>query len=270
MISRSYLFVPGDRSDRFEKAFSSGADAVILDLEDAVSEEDKERARETVANWISPSRPVYVRVNGVSTDWFKNDLKAIDGPGLAGVVLPKSESHEQLKQVAAGLSKQVEVIALVETSLGLWEARSLAEAPQVTRLAFGSVDFQLDSGIKDEEELGYARSRLVLASRVGGILPPLDGVTTAIEDVKLLASDAARAVRQGFGGKLCVHPRQVKTVNDSFTPTKEEVEWAERVLKALRTSEAGAFKVAGELIDRPVIERAKAIVALANANTASK
>ena len=261
---RSYLFVPGDRPDRFEKARSSGADAVVLDLEDAVAIRDKVAARAAVAAWLSPHRPVYVRVNGVSTDWSEGDLEAIDLPGLAGVVLPKSESQEQLRQVADGLPRGAELIALVETALGVWEARSLAEAPKVTRLAFGSVDFRLDSGIKSEDELGYARSRLVLASRVAGILPPVDGVTTEIEDAEALASDVARAVRQGFGGKLCVHPRQVKSVNIGFMPTEEEVAWAKRVLEASRASGAGAFEIAGELIDQPVIERARGIVALEN------
>lgn len=263
MIHRSYLFVPGDRPDRFDKALASGADAVILDLEDAVSEKDKGRAREAVAGWLSPHRPVYVRTNGVATPWFEDDLEAVNRPGLMGAVLPKSERPEQLKRVAAELPGSVGVIALVETALGVWEARSLAETPRVTRLAFGSVDFQLDSGIKNDDELGYARSLLVLASRVADILPPLDGVTTAVGDAGLLASDVARASRQGFGGKLCVHPRQVEAVNAGFAPTEEEIGWAERVLEAAKTSKAGAFRIDGELVDQPVIERAKAVVALA-------
>ena len=266
MVPRSYLFVPGDRPDRFEKACASGADAVIVDLEDAVSEENKVQAREALSAWLSPEHPVYVRINGTSTDWFEGDLEAVGRPGLVGVMLPKSESQDQLKRVSAGLPEGTELVALVETARGIWEIRSIADAPGVTRLAFGSVDFRLDSGIKAEEELGYARSRLVLASRVAGILPPLDGVTTAVEDERLLASDVARAVRQGFGGKLCVHPRQVETVNSGFMPTEEEVAWAERVLEAVRTSDTGAFKVAGELVDQPVIERARTIVALVKAS----
>jgi len=270
MASRSYLFVPGNQPDRFEKAHSSGADAIIVDLEDAVSQGDKEEARRAVACWLSPERPAYVRINGFSTDWYEEDLKAVDKPGLVGVMLPKSESPEQLKRVAAGLSDGIEVIVLVETALGVWEVRSLAEMPRVTRLAFGSVDFQLDSGIKGEGELGYARSRLVLASRIAGLLPPLDGVTTAIEDADLLASDVARAVRQGFGGKLCVHPRQIEPVNAGFMPTQQEIRWAERVLEAMQTSKAGVFRIDGELIDQPVIKRARGIVALARTDLTSE
>lgn len=259
MIPRSYLFVPGDRMERFEKALSSGADTVIVDLEASVSEENKQTARETVASWLSVDHPVHVRVNGALTDWFEGDLEAIDKPGLLGIMLPKAESQEQVNRVADKLPGDARVIALVETALGVWEARSLAESPRVTRLAFGSVDFQLDSGIDGEDELGYARSRLVLASRVADITPPLDGVTTAVEDEELLTSDVARAVRQGFGGKLCVHPRQVDAINSGFMPTKEEIAWAESVLDALQKAETGAFKIDGELIDQPVIERAREI-----------
>lgn len=256
--------------ERFDKAFSSGAEAVIVDLEASVSEEQKQAARETVASWLSVEHPAYVRVNGTPTDWFESDLEAIDKPGLLGVMLPKAESLEQVNRVADKLPSDAEVIALVETALGVWEARSLAEAPQVRRLAFGSVDFQLDTGIDGEDELGYARSRLVLASRVAGIPPPLDGVTTAIEDDELLASNVARAVRQGFGGKLCVHPRQVDTINRGFMPTKEKIAWAESVLDALQTAEAGAFRIGGELIDQPVIERARRILALALSDSSSQ
>jgi len=132
----------------------------------------------------------------------------------------------------------------------------------VERLAFGSVDFQLDTGVSgDQEELLYARSRLVLASRVASLLPPLDGVTMALDDLARLRDDVARARRLGFGGKLCIHPRQVETINRGFAPSEAELNWARRVLQISRTTGAGALQLDGELIDRPVIERARSLLA---------
>ena len=264
MFRRSYLFVPGDRPDRFEKARQSGADAVIIDLEDAVDSAHKDVAREAVASWLSPTRPVYVRINGTESPWFERDLEVVGLPGVLGVVLPKAEQPEQVAQVAARLAGEGRVLPLVETALSVWHVGALAQAPRVERLAFGSVDFQLDTGISGEyEELLYARSRLVLASRVASILPPVDGVTLAFEDQARLRDDVTRARRLGFGGKLCIHPKQVETINQGFAPTEAEQAWARRILEAVEASGDGAFRLHGELIDRPVIERARAILAQA-------
>ncbi len=265
MIRRTYLFVPGNRPDRFEKARQSGAHAVILDLEDAVEGRQKDRARENVASWLSPKRPVYVRINGTGTPWFERDLELVRMPGVLGVVLPKAEHPEQIVQVAAYLTGEALVLPLLETALGVWNARALAQAPRVERVAFGAIDFQLDTGITGEqEELLYARSRLVLASRIAGILPPADGVTVALDDMARLQDEVARARRLGFGGKLCIHPRQVDTINRGFAPTESECAWARRIVEAAKATEAGAFRLDGELVDRPVIERARAILAQAN------
>jgi len=261
VAARSYLFVPGTRPDRFEKALGSGADAVILDLEDAVSVAEKDEAREAVAAWLSPERPAYVRVNGASTEWFPEDLEAITRPGLAGVLLPKAEVPDQISEAAALLPGEATVVPILETGLGIWDARSLAAARRVERLAFGALDFGLDVGIDGEgEELLYARSRLVLASRVAGILPPLDGVTAALDDPDRLAADVDRARRLGFGGKLCIHPRQIEVVNRGFSPSEAEVSWARRVVEAAETAGAGAFRVDGEMVDRPVLERAQSVL----------
>ena len=270
MIRRSYLFVPGNRPERFEKAWQSGADAVILDLEDAVQSAHKDLARQAVAAWLEPERPVYVRINGMGTPWFERDLEVAGIPGILGVVLPKAEQPEQVAQVAGLLVGEARVLPLLETALGVWNARALAQVPRVERLAFGSVDFQLDTGITgDQEELLYARSRLVLASRVASILPPVDSVTMALDDMTRLREDVARARRLGFGGKLCIHPRQVETINQGFAPTEAERAWARRVLEAAEATEAtgaGALRLDGELIDRPVIERARSILAQADAS----
>ena len=260
MTDRSLLFVPGDRPDRFEKAWNAGADAVILDLEDAVTAGKKAEAHEAIAAWLSPERPVYVRINDPATEWYEGDLEAAVRPGLAGIIVPKAEDPEQLAQLASRVG-EMRLIATIETALGVWNARVVAEAPGVERLAFGSIDLQLDAGITGEgEELLYARSRTVLASRVAGILPPLDGVTVALDDPEQLETDVDRARRLGFGGKMCIHPKQVEVANRGFRPSQDEVAWAERVLRAAETTSSGAIKVDGELIDRPVIERAKAVL----------
>jgi citrate lyase subunit beta/citryl-CoA lyase len=261
MAARSYLFVPGDRPDRFEKAWNAGADAVIIDLEDAVSVEDKLAAREATAVWLSPERPVYVRVNGAETEWFADDLREILRPGLAGVMLPKAEEPEQVAETTSRLGDGAAVIPTLETALGVWNARALAEVPGVERLAFGPVDFRLDTGISDEDEgFLYVKTRMVLASRVAGVLPPLDGVTVALSDPEQLAADVQRARRLGFGGKVCIHPKQVGAVNEGFLPTQDEVAWAKKVVRAAEKAGSGAIRLGGEFIDPPVVERARAIL----------
>jgi citrate lyase subunit beta/citryl-CoA lyase len=255
--ARSFLFVPGDRPERFPKALASGADAVILDLEDGVSADRKALAREAVMCWLSPEHPVYVRVNGSRSQWFEEDLAVLSRPGVRGVMLPKAETAAQIGALPEGVG----VVPLLETVAGILNVRELAGAPCVERLAFGSVDFMLDAGIQgDGEELLCARSRMVLESRAAMILPPVDGVTTALDDPERILADVDRARRLGFGGKLCIHPRQVDPVNKGFAPSEREIAWARKVLEAARTAGAGAIRLDGELVDRPVVERAKAVL----------
>jgi citrate lyase subunit beta/citryl-CoA lyase len=261
MTERSFLFVPGNRPDRFDKAWNAGADAVILDLEDAVPAERKTAARQAVASWLSEDRPVFVRINGSATGEFCDDVAALTRPGLAGVLLPKAERRAEIAALSIMLPETARIIPIVESALGVWNALELASAPRVCRLAFGSLDFMLDTGIGGEgEELLYARARIVLASRVAGILPPLDGVTTALEDEGRLAADVERSRRLGFGGKLCIHPRQIEAVHRGFAPSAAEVSWAKRVVEAVHSAREGAIRLDGEMVDRPVIERAKAIL----------
>lgn len=187
-------------------------------------------------------------------------MQAIARPGLSGVVLPKAEDPDEVSGLATRLPEPI-VIPLIETARGLWRCREIAEAAGVERLAFGSIDFQLDLGTDvEEEELGYARFYLVLASRIAGVLPPIDGVTTTLDDSEQLAADVWRARRLGFGGKLCIHPRQVEAVNRGFSPTEAEVSWATEVIRATEATGKGVVRVNGEMIDRPVIERAKRLL----------
>ena len=261
-VPRSYLFVPGNRPERFDKAVAAGADAVIIDLEDAVPVAEKSQARAALAAWASAERPVIVRINGADTTDFAADLDACRTGGIAGVMLPKSESVDQIAHLAQRVGRDKYVIALVETARGLHDAVTLARAPQVSRLAFGSIDFQLDLGIQGErDELLCFRSHLVLASRLAGLQAPIDGVTTALDDAERLRDDAGYARRLGFGAKLCIHPRQVAVVHECFGPSPEELAWARRVVAAAEAAKGAAVALDGKMIDRPVILKAQEILA---------
>ena len=260
-ILRSYLFVPGNRPDRFAKAVASGADAVILDLEDAVPPPGKIAARAHVSGWLAASHPVIVRVNAFDTEWFDGDVGICRHPGVAGVMLPKAEHAEQLEAVRAKVEKTTTLLPIVETALGLWNVEALARTPQVERLAFGAIDLGVDLHVAEDEGLLAFRSQVVLASRVAGIQPPIDSPTTSFTELERVRADADRSRRMGFGAKLCIHPAQVKPVHDAFAPTSDEVGWARQVLAAAAASSGAATAVNGEMVDRPVVARAEAILA---------
>lgn len=262
---RSCLFTPADRPERFEKALATGADLVVLDLEDAVLPEAKEVARENVRSFLRAGGRAGVRVNGVGTPWHESDMSLLREGGLCAAMLPKAENAADLARFAAAAPVGCAVIALVESALGIWTARELAAVAGVTQLAFGSVDFQLDAGIPDAAEddapLLYARSRLVLASAIAGIAAPIDGVTVALDDTDVLRRDVARARQLGFGGKLCIHPKQIAPVHEGFAPSAEELAQARAIVAAAEASGAeGAIRLNGKLIDRPVVMRARRLL----------
>jgi citrate lyase subunit beta / citryl-CoA lyase len=256
-LARTLLFVPGDRPGRFAKAVSSGADGVILDLEDAVAASEKDAARSHVAQWLTGGLAAVVRVNAVDTPWFTADLAALRGSACT-VMLPKA-SADGVAAVLDSLGEQTRVLALVETAVGVMHASSICALPQVTRLALGSIDFSTEVGVAadDREALLYARSVLVLASVAAGLAPPLDGVTTDLTSGEPARSDAAYASRLGFTGKLCIHPVQVEPVNSAFEPEPAQLDWARTVLDG---SAGGATKVDGHMVDAPVLERARRLL----------
>jgi citrate lyase subunit beta/citryl-CoA lyase len=267
LAPRSYLFVPGHRPERFDKALAAGADAVILDLEDAVPAAEKDAAREAVMAWLrhregKPSPQILVRVNASRTPQHESDIDACRH-GVHGVILPKSEQVAELTRLAYAL-RGVALLPLIETALGFAAAPDLARAPNVQRLVFGSIDFQLDLGIDGEgEELLVFRSQLVLHSRLAGLAAPVDGVSTVLDDAPRVHAEALRARRLGFGAKLCIHPKQIAPVHQAFAPTPAQLDWAQRVLAAAEAAGGAAVALDGAMVDRPVILRAQALLAQA-------
>ena len=259
-VTRSYLYVPGNRPDRFDKACAAGADAVIVDLEDAVPPAEKDSARAALASWLSPDKAVLVRVNAAGSEWFGRDLAACDAAGVTGVILPKAEQID-VGVVSLCRRKGIALFPLIETAVGMARAEAVAAMPCVQRVMFGTIDFQFELGIDgDGDELLAFRSRLVLASRLAGIQSPVDGPCPTWEDTELLVADSRRARKLGFGGKLCIHPKQVATVNAAFSPSEAEIAWAHKVLDAAKRSGGAAVAVDGRMIDRPVILKAEQIV----------
>lgn len=254
------LFVPAHRPERFEKAARSGADAVIIDIEDAVRPADKAAARQNLRTDFA-LLPVIIRVNAIGTPWHAEDVEAALALGPAAIMVPKTEHDAEFAALARSARPTVPLIAMIETVAGLAEARAIAALPGVERLAFGSWDFAADLGSDHgKSALLGARSEIVMASRLAGIpVAPLDGVTVSINDEDGVAADARYARSLGFGGKLVIHPRQVQAVFKGFAPSTKDVEWAGKIM----VSGGAAVAVDGAMVDEPVRIRARAILAQA-------
>lgn len=272
--ARSFLFVPANRPERLAKALSSGADAVIVDLEDAVAPQDKVAARQHLADSFVTLSTVQrarllVRTNAVGSRWYADDLSfvaSLSHQGLGGLMPAKSELAHVLTSMAEVIEPGCALVPLVESVAGLDNLDALARVPQVIRLAFGHLDFQVDAGLECDEqeaELVPVRLALVLASRRAGLAPPVDGVTTNLQESHQLQSDVKRARRGGFSGKLCIHPSQVEGVNSAFMPTSEELVKAQRVLAAFEAAGGGVFSLDGRMVDAPVLLLAQRTVAQA-------
>ena len=256
--STTFLFVPGDRPERFEKAAASGADVIIIDLEDAVAPESKQQALENTIAWLKESEKntALVRINGSEDQKELKALREAAPVGLLGVVLPKSEIQKQVETTVAALPSGSAIIALIETAVGIENANSIAATKGVARLAFGAVDFGSDTGSTHESVFDYARAKIVVASRASGLVAPLDAPCVTLGDETVIAGESLRAKDFGFGGKLCIHPAQVEVVKSCFQPTAAEIEWAELVVNA----PCGATSMGGQMIDKPIVERAKALL----------
>ncbi|MCB4321980.1 CoA ester lyase [Alcaligenes sp. 13f] len=260
-IPISYLFVPGNRPERFDKAVRTDADAVIIDLEDAVPVHAKDQARTQLHAWLqNTSQAVIVRINSYDTPWFNDDLLACAHPMVSAIMVPKAQAVEQLTACAKA-APQAQLLPLIETAIGFASLKEIASAPHVARLAFGSIDFQLDLGIDDENEgLLFFRSRLVYLSKLYELAAPIDGVSVEINDSDRVRADAERSKRLGFGAKLCIHPAQIAAIHAGFCPTQKELLWARRIIERCEGGQEDTYMLDGKMIDKPVISRARALV----------
>ncbi len=283
------MFAPGNHARRVEKVFTLGADAVILDLEDAVALAEKPATRETVVTALkSEARGKgaaprgYVRVNDISTEFCHGDVNTIVGPWLDGIVLPKVETPDQLLTIdwlVAQLERErgleagaIDLMPIIETGTGVANARAIAAAGTRTRrLSFGAGDYTKDMRMNwtlGEDELAAARAEVVLASRVAGLEPPVDTVWIHVKDTAGCEASAVRVRDMGFQGKLCIHPDQVAPVNAVFTPTDDEIAFAKKIVSAFTEAEAAglaSIQVDGYFVDYPIVDQAQRTLDLAAA-----
>ncbi|RPA60040.1 CoA ester lyase [Gordonia oryzae] len=260
-VARSFLFVPGNRPERFDKAAAAGADVVIIDLEDAVAPEDKGAAREHIAGWLAAGKHAVLRINASGTPWHADDVELAARHG-APVMPAKASSADEVVHVTQATAAPV--LPLIETARGILAAPAIAQVPGVARVGFGAIDFAVEIGADpdDHEALLYARSMLVTASAAAGIAAPIDGVTTALRDAEKLVADVSYAARIGMTGKLCIHPAQVATVHACLAPSDAEIAWARSIVSVAGTK-SSAVAVGGHMVDPPVVARAQRILASA-------
>jgi citrate lyase subunit beta/citryl-CoA lyase len=281
-VFRSFLFAPGNHPRRVEKALTLGADATILDLEDACPIAEKVATRAVVvAAYQKPRKCLgYVRVNAMSTEWGYGDIVAVVQKGIDGIILPKLETVDEIRAadwVISNLERErglpkgsIDVIPILETGKGLANIRGICAAgTRIKRLAFGAGDFTLDMNItwsRSEAELLPYRSECVLASRAGGMEPPIDTVWVDIKDAEGFRASVANIKGLGFQGKMCIYPDQVPVVNEMLAPTAAEVEWSKKVVAAFAEAEkagSASIQLEGKFIDYPIVYRAERVIAMA-------
>lgn len=273
-LARSLLFVPGHRPERFAKALGSGADAVVLDLEDAVPPAEKARARSAIAQALpglaSAGLPVVLRIHTLASEAGALDLAWLaeqPAAALGGVMLAKAESAAQIGAVYQRLPA-TPLLPLVESAAGYQALPEIAAAPGVCRLVLGHIDFMADTGIRcsdDERELDPLRFAVAIQTRLNRLASAVDGVTVALDDKAGLQRDTRRALHFGFGAKLCIHPRQVAGIHAALAPSDEELTWARRVIDADRAAQGAAVQLDGRMVDLPVVLQARATLARARA-----
>ena len=285
-LKRSWLFVPGNRQRMIDKALGLPADAIMLDLEDGVPPAAKQEARERVAAALAQARGTggptrFVRINSVKHPEFEVDLDYVVRPGVEGLVLPKVESADQVTYVAEAVGRleaargmepgSVRFLAAIESPLGLLRAYEIGMAsPRVIGLMFGAEDYSRELGLpvvreKEARELLFARSAMVTAAASAHV-QAVDGVWPDLNDVAGLWQDCWQARRLGFTGKSLIHPSQIDPINSVFTPSAADIDFARQVLTAFEQAEAagqGSITLGGQLIDRPIVERARATLRLA-------
>ena len=286
ILIRTALFVPGNRPDRIVKAFGTGADVVIIDLEDAVPLSEKESSRPNVREKVAEfaDRMILVRTNALGSAFVDGDLDEAIVEGVNGIILPKVERADDITKINTLLIEveknrslpegSIRVFPLIESAAGvqhIYDIVSTKTKPErIYTVMFGAADYTLDMGIEmtmGGNELFYARSSIAIACRAAGIAPPVDTpFMIDLKNTEALISDARRAKELGFQGKLVIHPNQVEPCNRIFSPLPEEIKKAEKIVKAFEEAEAAgmaAIQLEGKFIDYPVVKRSKDILALA-------
>lgn len=286
VLLRSHLYAPGNNPRLVEKVFQAGADAVALDLEDAVPWSEKQRARALVAEAVRARSgfagpAVFVRINHPSTGLAEEDVRMVVQPGLEGLRLPKIESAEEVRQIATWVdqaeqrngvdSGRVALLCTIESATGVFYSYNIGRAsPRVSGLAFGATDFIRDLGIAPEDsERGtqYARSQIVLASRVARLQPPVDSVYTRLEDSEGLERSVREGRALGFFGKSAIHPKQLAAIHAAYSPSEAEIVQASKIVSVATAASAngkGALQLeGGEFVDTAVVRRAEDLLALA-------
>jgi citrate lyase subunit beta/citryl-CoA lyase len=272
MMGMVYLFAPGNSEKKMQKAFNLNPDAVIIDLEDAVSGDEKETARTLVYSLLSNEElsdiktKIYVRINSIKSPWFFDDIHMVKTLNrIDGIMIPKSEDKTSITVAAELLNRDLEIIPLIESAAGAMNIEDvLVSHKSVRKVAFGSVDFALDIGVDwsaEGTERMYAMSKIVLASRALGADPPIDAVFPVINDKESFVSDTKKGKQLGFYGKMVIHPNQIEWVKEVYTPTEKQLEWSTKVINAFESgSHSGAIDLEGKLIDRPVYLLAKRLI----------
>lgn len=284
-VARSHLYVPGDKPEVLAKALGRGADALIVDLEDAVAPASKDAARTVVAQWLSglpaaADNPVQVWIRINSGDMGHTDVRAVLSPAVTGVVAAKTESAEELVALHAVLTAMedklelpagsIGVVPLLESANAVLNALSIAKAPRVQRLQVGEADLRADIGVElgaDGRELLYVRSQVVLISAAAGIDPPVGPVDTNFRDTEALAESTRAVKRMGYVGRACIHPAQAAIVNEVFTPTADEVAAAKDLIArfdaAMAAGDGVCLDAQGRMVDEAVVRQARRTLSLA-------
>lgn len=261
--ARSFLFVPGNRPERFAKAAAAQPDIVLIDLEDAVTPAEKDAARRNVRQWHAAGNAAMVRINSAETTWYKDDLELITELAVPTMVA-KAESAAEIGRIAR-LAAGLAVVPLIETATGVLALAEICAVDGVQRLAFGNIDLANQLGVDpdDRDALLLSRSAMVLQSAAAALAPPIDGVTTVFTEPQAVTDDFAHARRLGLSAKLCIHPAQVAVVHAAAAPSAEAVHWAQKIIAAAGADDSAAA-VDGQMVDIPVVERARRILAAAN------
>lgn len=283
---RSWLYCPGNKPGMIKNAGIYGADGIVLDLEDSVPPAEKDEARLLVAEALRKidfgSASVAVRINSQATDLWKDDVEILIDAGVTNIRIPKTESADQLQEISIFVGKlmsgrespgeQVRLQVILETPRGILNAESIADStPQLTGISFGAEDYCTSLGINRVSEfnaLDFPRSMVACAASAAGI-EAWDTIWADYTDIEGLREDASRARHLGFSGKSLIHPDQISIVNQAFSPSSQDIDWATEILEATdKVRDIGAFGLNGAMIDAPVIARARRILSVVDKQNA--